>query len=475
MPSRMNQYIRSEIRRMKKIYFLLLFTIISISFLRAQQSGQFTADMKAEMRKKVISACRHAWNGYKNNAWGYDDLQPLTKNGKNWYKHSLFMTPVDAYDTFILLGMKKEAEEAKHIIISALNFNVDDEVQVFEITIRLLGGLQSAYELNGDRRFLLKAIDLGNRLLPAFKTPTGMPYRYVHLQTGHLRDSINNPAEIGTLMMEFGKLSKLSGNKKYYEVAKRAMMEVYKRRSRIDLVGLQINVVNGKWTNTGSAIGAYIDSYYEYLYKSWKLFGDVDFKNAWEKHQAAIRKYLISKEDSGWFMKQVDMNTGKETSSFYGALDAFYAGLSAYSGDLSTAKQIQKANFYMWSHFNMEPEEFNFRTGEVTSAWYVLRPENLESCFYLYRTTKDSKYLWMAKRMVDDIVEHCKTDIGFASLKDVRSYEKANSMQSFFFAETLKYAYLVFAPDAAVDLSKIVFNTEAHPFKIDTTTVILRK
>jgi hypothetical protein len=265
-----------------------------------------------------------------------------------------------------------------------------------------------------------------------------MPYRYVHLQTGALKDSINNPAEIGTLMMEFGKLSKLTGDKKYYDVAKKAMMEVYKRKSKIGLVGLQINVINGNWTNTGSAIGAYIDSYYEYLYKCWKLFGDKDFKSAFDTHQKAIQKYLVSKEDSGWFLRQVDMNTGKQISTTYGALDAFYAALCAYAGDVSTAKQIQKANYYMWTKFNIEPEEFDFKTNQLLSAYYMLRPENLESCFYLYRFTKDDSYLWMGKRMVEDIIEHCRNEVGYASLKSVLTYEKSNSMQSFFFAETLK-------------------------------------
>jgi ER degradation enhancer, mannosidase alpha-like 2 len=451
---------------MRKQMLLLLL----LSFGIYCQSQSFSGDMKKQMREKVIEATRHAWEGYRQFAWGFDDLQPLTKKGKNWYNHSLVMTPVDAFDTFVLLGMKKEAEEAKQLILSKLSFDVDNQVQVFEITIRLLGGLQSAYELDGDKHFLALAKDLAGRLLPAFNTPTGMPYRYVHLQTGALRDSINNPAEIGTLMMEFGKLSKLTGEKKYYDIAKKAMLEVYKRRSKIGLVGLQIDVVKGNWTNTESAIGAEIDSYYEYLYKSWKLFGDKDFKAAWDVHQKAINQYLISKQDSGWFLTHVDMNSGKEISPVYGALDAFYAGLCAYSGDINTANQIQKANYYMWRKFNIEPEEFNFKTGKILSSYYVLRPENLESCFYLHRLTKDDQYLWMGKRMVDDIVVHCRNDVGYASLKNVQTYEKANSMQSFFFAETLKYAYLIFAPESAVDLKNVVFNTEAHPFKISKKT-----
>ena len=105
-------------------------------------------------------------------------------------------------------------------------------------------------------------------------------------------------------------------------------------------------------------------------------------------------------------------------------------------------------------------------TDSVTSPGYPLRPENLESCFYLYRATKDEQYLRMGKRMIDDILSKCKTTAGFAAVKDVRSMELEDSMESFFFAETIKYAYLIFAPESTLDLKKTVFTTEAHPLKI---------
>ncbi len=454
---------------MYKYCWIALFLTLTypVRILAQVSHEKFTEEMKVEMCTKVKTAAQHAWKGYKDYAWGSDDLRPLTKTSRNWYKHSMLMTPVDAFDTFTMLGLTAEAREAKDIILTKLDFNVDNEVQVFEITIRLLAGLITAYEMDGDKKFLALATDLANRMMPAFNTPTGMPCRYVHLQTGKIRDSINNPAEIGTLMMEFGKLSKLTGNKAYYYVAKKAIMLVYAKRSSIDLVGEQIDVTTGKWVSTQSHISGYIDSYYEYLYKSWILFGDKDFLTAFETHNKAIKKYLIDKTGNGWFMRHVDMNTGKESSTTYGALDAFYAGLCAYAGDIPTAKNIQDANYYMWTNFNMEPEEFNYRTDSITSAYYILRPENLESCFYLYRLSHKVDYLWMAKTMVDDILEHCKAEAGFASIKNVKTYEQVNSMESFFFGETLKYAYLVFAPASTADLNKIVFTTEAHPFKIE--------
>lgn len=448
------------------VLIICLFTYRS-SLMAQGRAVKFTDELKQAMCDSIKNAARHAWQGYKQFAWGADDLQPLSQTPKNWYSQPMLMTPVDAFDTFVLLGLNDEAREAKELIFSKLQFDVNNEVQVFEVTIRILGGLLSAYELDGDPRFLTLAKDIADRMMPAFNTPTGMPYRYVHLQTKKIRDSINNPAEIGTLMLEFGKLSQLTGKPKYYAAAKKALMQVYKRRSKINLAGEQINVLTGKWVSTQSHISGYIDSYYEYLFKAWKLFGDKDFKTAFDRHNAAIKKYLVDKTANGWFLRHVNMYTGRETATTYGALDAFYAGLCALAGDIETAKHIQDANMHMWVHFNMEPEAFNYKTDSILSAYYILRPENLESCFYLYRATEHYEYLWMGKTMVDDILQHCKTTSAFASIKNVKTYEQANSMQSFFFAETLKYAWLLFAPSSSIDLNTIVFNTEAHPFKIE--------
>jgi mannosidase alpha-like ER degradation enhancer 2 len=286
------------------------------------------------------------------------------------------------------------------------------------------------------------------------------------LKTGKTRDSISNPAEIGTYLLEFGKLTELTGDSAFYRIAKRAAIEVFKRRSDIDLVGTTINVNTGDWKNTESQIGARIDSYYEYLFKAWLLFGDEECKQAWEIHNKAIRKHLLTEVKSGWYFTRVDMKSGKETHSLYGALDAFYAGILALSGDVETAKKIQTGNYYMWTTFNLEPEEFNFRTDSVLYPDYPLRPENIESCFYLFRKTKDPLYQRMGQRMISDILTKCKTDAGYAAMKNVKTLELSDSMESFFLAETLKYAYLLFAPEKTLDLSKVVFNTEAHPLRI---------
>src|SRR5215470_14541715 len=242
---------------MKTAVILLL--LIPLTVHAQTPNKKLAAEVKAEFV--------HAWNGYKKYAWGHDDLKPLSKTYHDWYAEPLLMTPVDALDTMILMGLKDDARSTREYIAAHLSFDKDISVQNFEITIRLLGGLLSSYQMTGDRRLLNLAEDLGNRLLPVFESPTGLPYRYVNLKTGKVRGEITNPAEAGTLMIEFGTLAKLTNRRIFYDKAKRALVETYKRRSPIGLVGTWINVETGQWTNTDSHISGAIDSYYEYLLK----------------------------------------------------------------------------------------------------------------------------------------------------------------------------------------------------------------
>jgi len=153
-------------------FFLLLATIAD----SPGQNGPVTAqDVKAEFL--------HAWNAYKQYAWGHDALRPLSKQPHDWHNVSLYMTPVDAYDTMLLMGLKDEAAEAKQLILGNLSFDQNIEVQAFEIIIRLLGGLLSAYQMDGDPRFLALAKDLGDRLMPIYDSPTGIPFLPVHCST----------------------------------------------------------------------------------------------------------------------------------------------------------------------------------------------------------------------------------------------------------------------------------------------------
>lgn len=418
---------------------------------------------KTKEATRVKAEFLHAWNGYKKHCWGRDDLKPITKTCRDWYGTTLLMTPVDSLDTMYLMGFKTEADRTREYIVKNLSFDKDISVQNFEITIRILGGLISSYQITGDKRLLNLAEDLGTRLLPVFNSPTGMPYRFVNLKTGAVKGEVSNPAETGTLLIEYGTLSKLTGKSIFYEKAKRALIETYDRRSPLGLVGRAINVETGKWTNTDSYVGSEIDSYYEYLLKCAVLFDDADCWRMWRESIAAINKYLADEQRGELWYGHVDMNIGKRTATTYGALDAFFPAVLALSGDLSRAKRLQDSGFKMWQAHGIEPEEIDYTTMKVTDAGYPLRPEIVESTYYLYHYTKDPRYLAMGKTMFDDLVKYCRTDDAYAGLKSVVTKEKTDYMHSFLFAETFKYFYLLFAPEKTLDLNKVVFNTEAHP------------
>ncbi len=434
----------------------------------AQSVAPFAAmssDEKAAMAERVRGEALHAWEGYKKYAWGHDEFHPLSKKPFDWYGKTLLMTPVDALDTLTLMGLKTQADEARQLIDTKLNLDQDIYVKDFEITIRLLGALLSNYELTGDKRLLELADELGRRMLPMFNSPTGMPYEYVNLHTGAVRGTKSNPAEIGSLLIEFGTLARLTGKQDYYAKAKQALVELYKRRSPIGLVGSEIDVETGAWTDPTAGIMGGIDSYYEYLLKASILFGDRDCARMWSESQKSIEKYLADRRPDGLWFGQADMNTGVRTHTDYGALDAFFPAVLVLAGDVNQAAELQESSYRMWNLAGVEPEQMDYAKMQITAPNYELRPEIMESNYYLYRATHDAKYLAMGKTYFDALVKYCRTDEGYAALADVRSKTQKDSMESFFFAETLKYLYLLFAPESTLDFDSVVFNTEAHPMK----------
>lgn len=407
----------------------------------------------------------HSWQAYEKYAWGHDELQPVSKTPRDWYGESLLMTPVDSLDTLLLMGLDEEAAKARTLIVDKLSFDKDVSVKNFEVTIRLLGGLLSGYQMTGDARLLHLAEDLGKRLLPVFNSPTGMPYMFVNLKTGKTSGARSNPAEIGTLLLEFGTLSKLTNNPVFYDKAKNAVVQLYKRRSKIGLVGEEIDVETGEWISRASHVGGGIDSYYEYLLKCSKLFGDKDCEAMWKESVRALNKYLADGRSTGFWYGQVDMVTGKRTATEFGALHAFLPAVLALGGDLGRARSLEKSAYKMWNLQGIEPEVIDYKTMKITSPGYPLRPEIIESAYYLYHYTKNPEYQAMGRVFFNDLVSHCRTDAGYTVLKNVTTKERGDLMPSYFLAETLKYLYLLFAPEKTLDLDKVVFNTEAHPLR----------
>ena len=420
---------------------------------------------KVQIADSIRNEFLFCWDNYKTYAWGYDELDPLTKSGYNWYSVPLYFTPVDALDTMVLMGFTTEADATRKFIDANLSFNKNITVSGFEITIRFLGGLISSYELTGDPKLLSLAKDLGNRLLKEFNSPTGMPYGDINLATGDVGRQVTNPAEIGTRLVEFGALSKLTGDTVYYNTAKRALLKLYSLRSRLNLVGNAIDVTTGQWDGTDCSVGGGIDSYFEYLIKSALLFHDKDCMSMWQTSLKAINVYLRDSTSTGIWYGHADMNTGQRTGTDYGSLDAFWCDPLCLGGDLNDAIALGESNFKMWNLYGIEPEGFDYGTMSATSTGYYLRPEIMESVYYLYHFTQNPRYLLMGKVFFDNLVKYCRTNYGYVQLANVITKQQTNGMPSYFMAETMKYLYLIFAPPSTINWNTTIFNTEAHPIQ----------
>ncbi len=185
----------------------------------------------------------------------------------------------------------------------------------------------------------------------------------------------------------------------------------------------------------------------------------------WETHREAIHRYLAEEVRGELWYGYADMDTGKRTRPYYGALDAFFPAVLVLDGDLDRAKRLQESGYRMWQLHGLEPEVLDYREMKVV-AWRVPPAARDHRVGLLPPPpTGDPRYLEMGRVFLEDLVKHCRTEAGFAAIKDVRTMEKMDAMESFLFAETLKYLYLLFAPDSAFDLDAHVLTTEAHPLK----------
>lgn len=451
-----------------KYSIILLLVTLAISSCNSTTNKDSKNETKTVLNKEaedVKNETLRTWQAYKKYAWGHDALTPLTKTYRNWYKKPLYISPIDAYSTLYLMGFKNETREIENYVMDSLDFNIDIDAKVFEVNIRILGGLLSMYELSGKPEILAKAKDFADRMLPAFNTKTGIPKYWVNLKTGIAHGDTVNVAEAATYTFEMGILSYYTKDPKYYQAGKKATLAIFNRRSDIGLIGDVINVESGEWVSKSSHICAGVDSYYEYLYKSYLLFGDDEMGDVWKESIKAINKYIAEDYDGKLWYGRVNMNTGEFESSVITLYDAFFPAVLGLSGDTSRAVSLQHTWDFVWNKYGLEPTAYDYKTGKTTYPSYDLNPEIMESAYYLFNITGDSSFYKMNEQYWSDIKKYCRTDIAYTSVKNVETMEQKDYMPTFFFAETLKYLYLTFnGHNTEYQFNDITFNTEAHPF-----------
>jgi hypothetical protein len=458
---------------MKKlsIFFLLLISGYACTPVGEDSSGKDPAyfidtTAASALAQEVKNETARTWQAYKEFAWGHDVLAPLSRSHKDWYAEPLYISPIDAYSTLHLMGMKEEAAEIEQYVVDSLNFDKDIDAKIFEVNIRILGGLLAMYGLSENPQVLAKAQDFADRMLPAFDTPTGIPTYWVNLKTGQTKGDTVNVAEAATYTMEMGALSYYTKDPKYYQAGKKATLAIFNRRSDIGLIGDVIDVQSGEWVSQQSHICAGVDSYYEYLYKSYLLFGDPELGEIWQESIPKVHQYLAEEYNDQLWYARANMHTGEKESAVVTLYDAFFPALMALSGDIERGRRHQSTWNWLWNQYGLEPMVYDYKKGTPNYPVYDLNPEIIESAYYLYHLTSDSTYFHMNESFWEDVKQYCRTEVAFTSVQDVQTMEKKDYMPTFFLAETLKYFYLTFSHHQGVfDFDDHVFNTEAHQFR----------
>ncbi|XP_078504596.1 mannosyl-oligosaccharide 1,2-alpha-mannosidase IA [Lissotriton helveticus] len=447
-----------------------------------------------DKRNKVREMMKYAWDNYKRYAWGLNELKPVSKQGhaSNLFGNIQGATIVDSLDTLFIMDLKDEFKEAKEWVEKHLDFNVNAEVSVFEVNIRFVGGLLSAYYLTGIEIFRKKAIELGQKLLPAFNTPTGIPWALLNMKSGIGRNwpwasgGSSILAEFGTLHLEFVHLSELSGNPLFAE----KVMNIRKVLNRLEKPqGLYPNYLNpnsGQWGQHHVSVGGLGDSFYEYLLKAWLMSDktDEEAKRMYYDAVQAIEKHLIRKSSSG--LTYIAEWKGGLLEHKMGHLTCFAGGMYALGADgapsdktghhIELGAEITRTchESYDRTPMKLGPEAFRFDGGVEAIAtrqnekYYILRPEVIETYMYLWRFTHDPKYRQWGWEAVEALEKNCRVEGGFSGLRDVYASQPTHDdvQQSFYLAETLKYLYLLFSDDDLLPLEHWIFNTEAHPLPV---------
>ncbi|KAG5898085.1 hypothetical protein JTB14_001789 [Gonioctena quinquepunctata] len=422
-----------------------------------------------ELREEARDMFYHAYNAYMFNAYPADELMPLSCAGR--YRGispnrgdiddslgNFSLTLIDTLDTLVILGDLEEFEHAVKLIIKDVTFDNDVVVSVFETNIRVVGGLLSAHILceflqqrdgvmpwyKGE--LLSMAKDVGYRLLPAFNTTTGIPHARVNMKYGLKSDHLESARETctacaGSMILEMAALSRLTGEPIFEMKSHKAMDELWKMRHRSsDLMGTVLNVHSGDW--------AYI------------LLGENKYLNRFNRHYNAVMKYI----SQGPMLLDVHMHRPHTNSRNYmDALLAFWPGLQVLKGDIKPAVETHEMLYQVMQRHKFIPEAF---TTDFQVHWgnHPLRPEFLESTYFLYTATADPYYLEVGKNVLKSLQKYARVPCGYAAVNDVRTGKKEDRMDSFVLAETFKYLFLLFADkdDLILNLDEFIFTTEGH-------------
>ncbi|KAF4125688.1 mannosyl-oligosaccharide alpha-1,2-mannosidase [Geosmithia morbida] len=490
---------------------------------QARTTSAMIKDDIAAKRKQIIrTKFVKSWEAYKAHAWTKDELMPLSGKGKQslsgWSAQL-----VDAMDTLWIMDLKDEFRRAvKEVAVIDWATTSDERINLFEVIIRYLGGLLAAYDLSEEPALLAKAVELGDAMYAAFDTPNRFPPRWLSYETvrrgDQLADESMSGAAGGTMCLEFTRLSQITGDPKYYDATERLKQFFRRSQNETAVPGLwphdlnyRDEVVDGHRFN----LGAGMDSLYEYLPKMHALLGgqDPEYVAMTVSALDAIRDNLLFRpmtpadadillagslvvEDDGQGPGRTFTADMEHLTCFAGGMYGLAGKLLGRSDYVDVGARLTSGCVWAYDAFstNLMPEKSRLvacaaidgpcpfdsdalpkgRARTLPEGFvgmpnpkYLLRPEAIESVFYMWRITGDHTWREAAWRMWEGLVRETETEMAFASIADVTKHSSAkiDSMETFWMGETLKYFYLIFDDESNTSLDEWVFNTEAHPFK----------
>lgn len=465
----------------------------------------------AAQADEVRTAFLHAWRGYCQYAWGNDELRPDSRRGQNSFG-GIGMSILDSLTTLWLLNMPEEFERAAAFVEDQLEFGKEDQfLSVFELTIRALGGLLGAHALSGRPLFLRRARELATLLLPAFKTPSGFPVPHwnLKLDAGPGNGDSTMLAEVGSLQLEWRYLANATGHGLYDSVVSKAFASIQEATARSPphvprpsgLLPVLMSPPKQAYPTlliSPVAVGGRADSYYEYLLKQWlqePSSGDEARRLFWDFMEglpSLLRPVPDERHQTGQVYRIIQhaATDGKVVWKME-HLTCFLPGLIALAlltlpeddtrpyRDLwfRLADGTMTACVEMWTSTpsGLAPEHViidsnrphGIKAVPEDGKHSLLRPETVESLYYMYRLTQDQRYREAGVKIFRAIHSGARAAVGYSSVADVRreKLKRIDDMQSFVLAETFKYLYLLFAPEGLIDLEEYVFNTEGHPLR----------
>ncbi|ODQ64338.1 hypothetical protein NADFUDRAFT_47558 [Nadsonia fulvescens var. elongata DSM 6958] len=469
----------------------------------------------AQRQQQVKQVFQESWADYALHAWGKDVYHPITQTGKDLGPEPMGWIIVDSVDTAMIMGLDKEVAQARDWIKNKLNYDMDLEVNTFETTIRMLGGLLSAHYLSKDDVYLDQAADLGNRLLGAFDSKSGLPLSSVNLKTGKAIKShdggLISTAEASTLQLELKYLSKLTGEDLYWKAAEKVLQIVDFNAPPSGLVPIYIDPETGKFQSKNIRLGSRGDSYYEYLLKQYLQTNKKEdiYRDMYEEAVLGIEANLVAKSHPNelTFLGELPQGITGSLSNKMDHLVCFMGGLLALGAtegqtledarrgsrwktskenDMKLARELTRTCYEIYSQTasGLAPEIVQFNTDKTKDKDFTIksadahnlqRPETIESLFVLWRITKDPIYREWGWEIFQSFKKWTKVEnedgsISYTSLGDVNVIppKQRDNMESFWLAETLKYLYLLFddSEKEKFPLNEVVFNTEAHPLPI---------